>query len=127
MDLPFDIFHVTERNGPFPHGQRSKVVIRSDRVISTEIHTIARNVAGPMEVHIANTEAALFHYRRGDHMMGVGGKEREQDLEMLRYLPAMRSHSLLASLMETLGEEMEALSSWTERVVVKKRKQEQRR
>ena len=124
VDLPFDVFHVTERNGPFPHGQRSKVVLRPERVLSTEIHTAERNVGGGFtDVNVPDAEAALFHYRRGDHMMSPGGKGR--DLEMLRYLPAVRSHPLLAPLMAAVGQNTEALPSWTERVAAKRRRKEE--
>lgn len=88
-----ELFSVnTRHNESYLPGKRSKVICKSDRVITSTIHTIAESMDPYKETPIDPNFAAMFHFRSKD--LGDASLVFSVDTEMMKFYDLFMNHPL---------------------------------
>jgi len=100
--LPFEIFLATERQEEANSvGARSKTICRSDRIVTSTIHTIGEPLASYRQVTVPPNYAGLFHVRKMP--LSTHPQNLTTDLEMMKYYELIESHPFCLPLLQTLA------------------------
>jgi len=101
LSLPFEIFLATERQEEANFASaRSKTICRSDRIVTSTIHTIGEPLAPYRQVIVPPNYAVLFHVRK---IPLSTGQNLTTDLEMRKYYEPMKRHPFCSPLLQTLS------------------------